>query len=55
MHEDFSLDGLATPLGQGFVCFLVGLGFKFSFELAKQALYCLSYTSSPFCSGYFGK
>jgi hypothetical protein len=34
--------------------FLVGLGFDFkSFELAKQALYHLSYTSSPFCSGYF--
>jgi hypothetical protein len=27
--------------------FLVGLGF------AKQALYCLSHTSSPFCCGYF--
>jgi hypothetical protein len=22
--------------------------------LAKQALYCLSHTSTPFCSGYFG-
>jgi hypothetical protein len=22
--------------------------------LAKQALYCLSHTASPFCSGYFG-
>jgi hypothetical protein len=21
---------------------------------AKQALYCLNHTSSPFCSGYFG-
>jgi hypothetical protein len=24
------------------------------FALAKQVLYCLSPTSSPFCSGYFG-
>jgi hypothetical protein len=24
------------------------------FALANQALYCLSHTSSPFCSGYFG-
>jgi hypothetical protein len=31
---------------------LVGLGFKLSFPLAKQELYCLSHTSSPFCSGY---
>jgi hypothetical protein len=22
--------------------------------LAKQPLYCLSHTTSPFCSGYFG-
>jgi hypothetical protein len=25
-----------------------------SFTLAQQALYHLSYASSPFCSGYFG-
>jgi hypothetical protein len=31
-------------------CSLVELGF----ELAEQVLYCLSHTSSPFCSGYFG-
>jgi hypothetical protein len=24
------------------------------FEIAKQVLYHLSHTSSPFCSGYFG-
>jgi hypothetical protein len=24
------------------------------FMLAKQTLCCLSHTSSPFCSGYFG-
>jgi hypothetical protein len=24
------------------------------FALAKQAIYCLSHTSGPFCSGYFG-
>jgi hypothetical protein len=24
------------------------------FVFAKQALYCFSHTSSPFCSGYFG-
>jgi hypothetical protein len=24
------------------------------FALAKQVLYCLSHTSRPFCSGYFG-
>jgi hypothetical protein len=24
------------------------------FKLEKQVLYCLSHTSSPFCSGYFG-
>jgi hypothetical protein len=23
------------------------------FELAKQVFYCLSHTSSPFCSSYF--
>jgi hypothetical protein len=31
--------------------FLVGLGFELGFALAKQALYCWSHTSSPFCSG----
>jgi hypothetical protein len=36
------------------VCFLVGLGFELSFALPKQALYCLSNTSSQSCSGYFG-
>jgi hypothetical protein len=34
--------------------FLVGLGFEVSFALAKEVLYCLSHTSSSFCSGYFG-
>jgi hypothetical protein len=35
--------------------YFVGLGFELkSFTLAKQALYCLSHTSSPFFSGYFG-
>jgi hypothetical protein len=33
---------------------LVVSGFEFSFELAKQVLYCLSHTSSQFCSGYSG-
>jgi hypothetical protein len=35
---------------------LVGLEFelKQGFALTKQALYHLSHTSSPFCSGYFG-
>jgi hypothetical protein len=33
-----------------FVCLFVFEGF----ELAKQALYCSSHTSSPFCSNYFG-
>jgi hypothetical protein len=33
-----------------FFFFLVGLGLT----LAKQVLYCLGHTSSPFCSGYFG-
>jgi hypothetical protein len=37
-----------------FLSFLVGLGFDLSFELAKQALYCLSHTCSPFRSDYFG-
>jgi hypothetical protein len=37
-----------------FVCFLVGPGFELVFMLGKQVLYCLSYMSSPFCSGYFG-
>jgi hypothetical protein len=35
--------------------FTVGLVFELrAFTLAKQALYHLSHTSSPFCSGYFG-
>jgi hypothetical protein len=35
-----------------FFFFLVGLGF--GLRPAKQVFYCLSHTSSPFCSGYFG-
>jgi hypothetical protein len=35
-----------------FFFFLVGLGFELRF--AKQGLYCLNYTSSPFCYGYLG-
>jgi hypothetical protein len=31
------------------------LGFELSFALAKYAVYCLSHTSSPFCSGYSGE
>jgi hypothetical protein len=38
-----------------FFFFFYGTGvWTQSFMLAKQALYCLSHTSSPFCSGYFG-
>jgi hypothetical protein len=37
-----------------FFSFLVELGFELGFTLAKQALYHLSHTFSPFCSGYFG-
>jgi hypothetical protein len=33
-----------------FFFLFLGLGFA----LAKQVLYHLSHTSSPFCSGYFG-
>jgi hypothetical protein len=33
---------------------LAVLGFELGFTFAKQALYCLSHTSCPFCSGYFG-
>jgi hypothetical protein len=33
---------------------LVGLGFALGIVLVKQVLYCLSHTSSPFCSDYFG-
>jgi hypothetical protein len=29
-------------------------GWTQDFALAKQVLHCLSHTSSPFCSGYFG-
>jgi hypothetical protein len=37
------------------IFFLAGLGFELkSLALAKQVLYCLRHTSSPFCSGYFG-
>jgi hypothetical protein len=44
------------PVGQALLFFsffflLVGLGFELG---SKQALYRLSHTSSPFCSGYFG-
>jgi hypothetical protein len=42
-------------IGGGVFSFLVGLGFKLkTSNLEKQVLYCLSHTSSPFCSGYFG-
>jgi hypothetical protein len=34
--------------------FLVGLVFELMALLAKQILFCLSYPSSPLCSGYFG-
>jgi hypothetical protein len=34
--------------------YLCGIGVDQSFELAQQELYCLSNTSSPFYSGYFG-
>jgi hypothetical protein len=37
---------------KGFFGVLVGLGAQ-GFILAKQVLYHLSHTSSPFCSGYF--
>jgi hypothetical protein len=37
-----------------FLFSLVGLGFEVRALLAKQALYCLSNTSSPFCCSYFG-
>jgi hypothetical protein len=37
-----------------FFSFFVVLGFELSFMLARQVLYCLSYVSNPFCSGYFG-
>jgi hypothetical protein len=39
-----------------FFCLLfgrLGLGTQ-GFVLEKQALYCLSHASSPFCSSYFG-
>jgi hypothetical protein len=32
--------------------FGVGLGFELR---TKQVLYCLSHSSNPFCSGYFGE
>jgi hypothetical protein len=36
-----------------FYLFLGGTGFRTqSFKLAKQGLYHLNHTSSPFCSGY---
>jgi hypothetical protein len=38
-----------------FLCF-GGTGvYTQGFALAKQVLYCLSHTFSPFCSGYFGE
>jgi hypothetical protein len=41
---------------ESFIIFFVGvgLGFELSFIFAKQVLYYLSHTSSPFFSGYFG-
>jgi hypothetical protein len=37
------------------VLFFGGTGVRtHGFTLAKQSLYCLNHTSSPFCSGYFG-
>jgi hypothetical protein len=32
----------------------VRLEFQLRASQLKQELYCLSHTSSPFCSGYFG-
>jgi hypothetical protein len=44
-----------AQLGEHFFLVLVGLGFfDQGFVLAKQALYHLSNTSSPFCFGYSG-
>jgi hypothetical protein len=42
-----------------FFFFLQGMGFSTGvwpqgFMLTRQALYCLSNTTGPFCSGYFG-
>jgi hypothetical protein len=52
--SNFSDNGKAYFF-QPFFFFLVGLQFEFrDSHLAKQALYRLSCTSSPFCSGYFG-
>jgi hypothetical protein len=42
--------GGCLVLGSILFLFLVGLGFELrAFMLAKQVLYCLNYTSSPFC------
>jgi hypothetical protein len=42
----------ATSAVFAFFLFLVGLGFELDFVLAEHELYCLSYISSPFWSGY---
>jgi hypothetical protein len=37
-----------------FLDFLLRLGFETQgFVIARQALYCLTHSPSPFCSGYF--
>jgi hypothetical protein len=44
----------AKPSTIFFIFFVVGPGLEFRTLLAKQVLYCLNHTSSPFHSGYFG-
>jgi hypothetical protein len=52
-----------SPIGMGLISHWTGVSVRthahtrthaHGFTLAEQALYCLSHTSSPFCSGYFG-
>jgi hypothetical protein len=46
--------GFVELSGVFFFFFVVALGLIEGFALAKQVLYHLSHTSSPFCSSYFG-
>jgi hypothetical protein len=53
--KSFNENKLSLSLRHPLKNFLVGLEFEFrASTLAKQVLYCLNHTSSPFCSGYFG-
>jgi hypothetical protein len=51
--KDLAKERNSPPLFFSF-SFWLDWGLNSGLQLAKQALYLLSHTSSPFCCGYFG-